>query len=106
SHRLGGALLLVVAVHSLLDGVPLAFPQGAAALSAALLLHKVPEGLAIAAVARASGFPLPQAIAVTAAVEGCTLVGAALGVALGHAHGAVLAAGMGLVAGSFLSLVA
>lgn len=106
--RPGLPLLTVVAIHSLLDGVGLATPEESATalFSLAVVLHKLPEGLAIAAVARSGGASRRAAVALTAAVESCTFLGLLLGVALG-AHGTVpFGWGLGLVAGSFGYLVA
>jgi ZIP family zinc transporter/zinc and cadmium transporter len=98
-------LLVVIAVHSCLDGLPLAgtraHPESAGPVFIALLAHKVPEGLAIAAVLRAAGRSVASAIGLTALVESCTFVGLALGLAL-NLNGALLNFGLALVAGSFL----
>jgi len=107
---LGAPLLVVVAVHSALDGLALSgagqngHEHTAGLLSLALLLHKLPEGMAVAAVLRSQGYGIARAVTVTALVEGLTLVGVALGVTL-LPHGAgLLAALTGGVGGSFVYL--
>jgi zinc transporter ZupT len=106
--RLGTPFFIVVALHSGLDGIPLAGTGShhtAELFSMAVLFHKLPEGMAIAALSRAGGRSLPAALGLTAAIESCTLVGLAFGVVLGLAHGPFLGLGLGAVAGSFLCLV-
>lgn len=111
-HRLRWPLVVVVALHSFLDGLPLTrqisdpgAAYGTELLSAAMLLHKLPEGLAIAVLARASGLNLPAALGLTTAVESCTLLGASAGLLLGQAHSPALGLALALTAGSFLWLV-
>lgn len=99
-------LLAIVAVHSALDGVALGGPHGAAEVSLAVLLHKFPEGLAVAAVCRAAGAGVGGALLRTVAVEACTFAGLLAAGALGRAPEGVLGAAVAVVAGSFLYLVA
>jgi zinc transporter ZupT len=106
----GPPLLLIMGFHSSLDGVALATAAGAhdsgEVVSLAILLHKLPEGLAIASVCRLSGRSILASIALTALVEGATLLGLALGLAVGTVAVPALGAGLGLVAGTFISLAA
>lgn len=105
---IGAPLLLVVAVHCVLDGLALTgsgqHGHTAELMSLALLVHKLPEGMAMAAVLRSQGQGVGRAIGITALVEGLTLVGVLLGATL-LAHGAwFLAALTGGVGGSFVYL--
>lgn len=106
---LGLPLLLVVGLHSLLDGVALAGGAGghheAELLSLAVLAHKVPEGMAIAAICRSGGLNAGKALGVTALVEACTFAGVALALFAGMIGQPLLGAALGVVAGSFLYLV-
>lgn len=102
---IGAPLLLVVAVHCLLDGLALTgsgrHGHTAELMSLALLVHKLPEGMAVAAVLRSQGRGVGAAIGITALVEALTLAGALLGATL-LAQGAwLLAALTGAVGGSF-----
>jgi zinc and cadmium transporter len=108
-----GALLTATAVHSFLDGWSLrAFsvqPFASVAVPLGLALHKVPEGLALGLITRRSMSSISKALAVSAGVEGLTLIGAliepgvnASGTAkFGNWWTAIVLA---IVAGSFLFL--
>jgi zinc transporter ZupT len=67
----------------------------------ALLAHKLPEGAAIAALARGTGASPGRALAITAAIQACTVVGYAGG-AVAPWSAPALGTALGLVAGSFL----
>ncbi len=106
-------LLLTAALtlHSLMDGVAIAMGDGAGRVNLALLtavsLHKLPEGLALALLLRASGMGAQAAFVRTAAVEASTLLGGLLGAgALRDASPAVLGAVFAHVGGGFLFLAA
>lgn len=108
SPGVGAPLLAAVAAHSLLDGVAL---TGASLhghtlelFTLALLLHKLPEGMAVAAVLRSQGRTPTAALGVTALVEALTPAGAWLGIALLGQATWLLAALTGAIAGSFLYL--
>jgi zinc transporter ZupT len=104
---LGPPLLAVVALHSLLDGLPLAsghHHHHAEIVSLVVLLHKFPEGMAVAAVCRARGQSAPLALGITAAVQAATFGGAALGALLGEEAAPVFALALAGVAGSFAYL--
>jgi zinc transporter ZupT len=107
--RVGTPLLWVAALHSVLDGFALADPHAhaeeAGLLSAAILLHKAPEGLAIGALFRAAGRTFPAALGLTAAVQSCTFIGAVGGALIGAAPPLLVGIAMAGVAGSFLYLV-
>ena len=107
--QLGIPLLAVLALHSGLDGFAL-ISEGAGrsfgdVLSLAVLIHKLPEGLAIAALSRAAGQSLARALGTTAAIECCTFVGLLLAWRFGATPGPALGAAVGAVAGSFLCVV-
>jgi ZIP family zinc transporter len=104
---LGLPVLIVVALHSLLDGLALTASHGHHSeelLAAVLLVHKLPEGMVVAAVLRTQGRSLPAAIGLTAVVEAMMLLGVPLGSVVGIAGHAGLGAMMGAVGGSFLYL--
>lgn len=104
---LGLPVLIVVALHSILDGLALTASHGHHSeelLAAVLLVHKLPEGMVVAAVLRTQGRSLPAAIGLTAAVEAMMLLGLPLGTLFGAAGHAGLGAMMGAVGGSFLYL--
>jgi zinc transporter, ZIP family len=108
--RLGIPLLVVVSVHSALDGLALV-GEGRAhvgdvdLISMAVLLHKLPEGMAVAAVCRSLGMSAASALVVTAFVEACTFAGLLAGLLIGSIGERALSLGVGVVAGTFLYLV-
>ena len=108
-----GPLLAATAVHSFLDGWSVRAlsvqPFASVAVPLGLALHKVPEGLALGLLTRRSMSSASKALAVSAGVEGLTLVGAIVepGVnASGTARFGVwwTAIVLAIVAGSFLFL--
>jgi zinc transporter ZupT len=104
---LGLPVLIVVALHSMLDGLALTASHGQHSeelLAAVLLIHKLPEGMVVAAVLRTQGRSLPAAIGLTALVEAMMLLGVPLGSMVGVAGQAGLGVMMGAVGGSFLYL--
>ena len=87
-HGFAGPLVAAAALHSLLDGwsvgtVQLTVPLGLrVAVPLAVALHKIPEGIALGGILRASVKSRPIALAWCALAEGTTLAGGALGLAL------------------------
>jgi zinc transporter ZupT len=87
-HGFAAPLILATACHAFLDGWGIATSQwaGAAglvtALPVALALHKIPEGIALGALLRASLRSRPWAFGWCAATESMTVLGAAAGLAL------------------------
>lgn len=86
-HGFALPLLLATAIHAVVDGWGLvAVPQAAhtpgagTAFSAALLLHKIPEGLALGTILRASVDREWVALALSVLVEFGTIAGGAAGV--------------------------
>ncbi len=88
-HGFAGPLIIAAAVHSFLDGwsiatVQLTVPLGLrVAVPLAVALHKIPEGIALGAILRASVKSRSIAFTWAALAEGATLVGGALGLAMG-----------------------
>jgi len=86
-HGFALPLLAATAIHAVVDGwglatVPLAAhaPGAVTAFSAALLLHKIPEGLALGTILRAAVDREWTALALAALVESATVIGGAAGV--------------------------
>jgi zinc transporter ZupT len=84
-HGFAGPLILAAALHSFLDGwsiatVQLHVPLGLrVAVPVAIGLHKLPEGIALGGILRASVKSRAAAMAWCTLAEGTTLVGGALG---------------------------
>lgn len=107
---LGPLLLAVLALHCILDGLALgegrhAPNRAGEVLSLAVLVHKLPEGVAIAAICRTSGLAVRGALMTTLGIESFTFVGALLGLALGLTARPVLGLALGIVTGAFLYLM-
>lgn len=109
-HGFAGPLLTAAAVHAFLDGwglvtVGLAakdLPHAGSAVAAAVMLHKVPEGLALGAIVRAAvGRPV-KAVALVGLAELATIAGGAFGFWLTPA--AWLSYPLALAGGTFLFL--
>ena len=88
-HGFAGPLILAAAVHSFVDGwsiatAQLAVPLGLrVAVPVAVALHKIPEGLALGGILRASVKSRAAATMWAVLVEGATLAGGALGLIAG-----------------------
>lgn len=85
-HGFAGPLLTATAVHAFVDGWGLVAvqrglhnPGAGMVVAAALFLHKIPEGLALGTIMRASVHRAAMAVALAAAVEFCTIAGGATG---------------------------
>ena len=84
-HGFAGPLIGAAAIHSFLDGWSIATVQSAAplgirvAVPLAVALHKVPEGIALGGILKASMRSRPAALAGCALAEGTTLAGGVLG---------------------------
>lgn len=75
-------LALVLTLHAFVDGMAVSQDGGVRAtmpILLAILLHKLPEGLALSALLRASGRTAKSAFGVTALIEMATLAGGAFG---------------------------
>ena len=108
--RLGGflvPLLAAVAIHAFVDGWGLVAARSVAPgagkpLAVAILLHKIPEGLTLGAVTRASFDRTGPALAWCIAVEMATLIGGATGLWL--TPGVWVSYPLAVAAGTFLFL--
>lgn len=85
-HGFATPLLAATAIHAFVDGWGLVAiqlgthtPGAGMAFALALFLHKIPEGLALGTILRASMHNAWTAFALCAAVEGATIVGGATG---------------------------
>ena len=85
-HGFAAPLLIATAIHAFVDGWALVAvesgtrtPGAGTAFAAALLLHKIPEGLALGTLLRASVDRATTAFALCAAVELTTVAGGATG---------------------------
>jgi zinc and cadmium transporter len=92
-HGFAGPLLAATTIHAFVDGWGLVAvqagthtPGAGIVVAAALLLHKIPEGLAIGTILRASMHRAWSAFALCAAVEFSTVVGGATGLWLTPAN--------------------
>jgi zinc transporter ZupT len=87
-HGFATPLVLAAAFHAFLDGWSIATSQSAGAaglrlsLPLALILHKIPEGLALGAILRASLASRGMVFGWCLAAESVTLLGAASGLAM------------------------
>jgi zinc transporter ZupT len=86
-HGFAAPLIVAAALHAFLDGWSIATSQSAAmglrvSLPLALSLHKIPEGIALGAILRASTSSRSRAFAWCLAAESATLLGAGSGVAM------------------------
>ena len=100
-------LLAAVAFHAFVDGWGLVAahtvtPGAGKALAAAILLHKIPEGLTLGAVTRASFDRIGSALGWCVAVEMATVAGGAAGLWL--TPGAWVSYPLAVAAGTFLFL--
>jgi zinc transporter ZupT len=100
-------LLAAVAIHAFVDGwglvaVRTATPDAGKPLVLAILLHKIPEGLTLGAMTRASFDGAGQAVAWCVAVELATVAGGAAGLWLTPA--AWVSYPLAVAAGTFLFL--
>src|SRR5262249_58422 len=102
-HGFAIPLLIASGLHSMLDGWGIAGIGKALAIGVAF--HKVPEGIALGVIARASLRTRTAAIAWCVAAEGATLLGGALETFAGPRLGIVtLDAILAMAGGSFLFL--
>ena len=87
-HGFAGPLIVAAALHSFLDGwsvatAQLSLPLGLRiAVPLAVALHKVPEGIALGGILRASMKPAGAALGWCLLAEGATLVGGVAGLTL------------------------
>ncbi|HXE64718.1 MAG TPA: ZIP family metal transporter [Bryobacteraceae bacterium] len=103
SHGFSGPLIIGTAIHSFVDGWGMTATHGAAeALTAVLLLHKIPEGLALGAILRMSAQKPGRAALLALLAESPTIVGGWIGLHVAQANW--LDYPLSLVAGAYLFL--
>ena len=113
SHGFSTPLVVATAIHAFVDGwgmlaIPNADPHaasghaGSGAIVIALLLHKIPEGLALGAILRMSEQKPGRAFVVAILAEGPTVIGGMVG--LWVAQATWLDYPLALVAGAYLFL--
>lgn len=110
-HGFAAPLLIAAAIHSTLDGWSIVTAQAAAhtgtrlALPLAMVLHKIPEGIALGAILRASVASRWQALFWSVLCESGTLLGGGAGIGLAPILGqAWIAYPLGIAAGTFVYL--
>jgi len=87
-HGFAGPLIAAAALHAFLDGWAIATVQSTAplglrvAVPLAVVLHKLPEGIALGGILRASMGSRARAMGWCAVAEGVTLLGGALGLVM------------------------
>jgi zinc transporter ZupT len=87
-HGFAAPLVIAAAIHATLDGWSIVTAQAAApagvrlALPLAMVLHKIPEGIALGAILRAAVASRWSAFSWCVLCEGCTLAGGAAGLGL------------------------
>jgi zinc transporter ZupT len=86
-HGFAAPLIIATAFHAFLDGWSIATSQwagtvGLGSLPLALGLHKIPEGVALGAILRASVGPRISAFGLCLLTESATLLGAGLGLVM------------------------
>jgi len=103
SHGLSGPLVIGTALHSFVDGWGMTAAHGAGqALTAVLLLHKIPEGLALGAILRMSAQKRGRALLLAIVAESPTIIGGWIGLRVAQANW--LDYPLSLVAGAYLFL--
>lgn len=108
-HGFGPALLIAAGLHAAIDGWSVSAASGSATLGWAFVLavgvHKIPEGIALGAVARAALDSSKSALLWTAIAELMTLAGAGLEIVLAPYLGqTILHVLLALAGGAFLYL--
>lgn len=108
-HGFGAPLLIAAGVHAAIDGWSVVAANGSASLGGAFVLavavHKIPEGIALGVIARASLDSRRSALLWTAIAELMTLTGAGLEIVLAPYLGeAILHVLLALAGGSFIYL--
>ncbi|PYJ05051.1 MAG: hypothetical protein DME25_09160 [Verrucomicrobia bacterium] len=113
THRLaefGLAMMLALAIHCTIDGLALAAGHEEKAavdlsVTAAIWVHKFPEGLALGALLLGGGFGRTRMLGLVAAVESTTILGGLLGwFAFGSVPDLWLALALAHAAGGFFYL--
>lgn len=103
-------LLTALSIHSFLDGVALTsgigHQQGDESVFFAVLTHKFPEGLALAALMISSGYSKYKILTYVALVESTTILGAVSGFTIFHdlVSPVIISSVMAHIAGGFIFL--
>jgi zinc and cadmium transporter len=104
-HGFAGPLLIAASLHSMLDGWGAASTGAGQALAFGIAFHKIPEGIALGVMARASLPSRKAALAWVAIAEGATLLGGGFETILAPRLGVqTLDAVLAMAGGSFLFL--
>jgi zinc transporter ZupT len=110
-HGFAAPLITATSVHAFLDGWSMATAQSAGfsdlrlTLPLAVVLHKVPEGVALGAILWASMRSRPAAFAWAVIAESCTILGSLVGLALAPRLGVTwILYPLGLAGGCFFFL--
>lgn len=107
-HAIFGLTALVgIGVHSLFDGFAIAVgfefsPVLGLSIAGAVLVHRFPDGISVAAVALSNRYPRPRIWLLLAAIGALAILGAVVGLGMGTASTVVLGAALGISAGTFL----
>jgi zinc and cadmium transporter len=105
-EKFAGSLVAATAFHAFVDGWGMAATEGQAAvgsaIAAAILLHKIPEGLALGTMLRASSATTFEAVGLLLSAELPTVLGGAAG--LHAAPGAWVNYPLAITGGTFLFL--
>ncbi|HVV43622.1 MAG TPA: ZIP family metal transporter [Bryobacteraceae bacterium] len=103
SHGFSGPLVIATAIHSFVDGWGMTATHGAGgALTAVLLIHKIPEGLALGAILRMSAQKPGRAALLAIVAESPTIIGGWIGLRVAQASW--LDYPLSLAAGAYLFL--
>ncbi len=99
-------LITALSIHSLLDGMALSTGINNESILAAILTHKFPEGLALAALMLSSNYPKPKIFLYVTLVESTTVIGSIVGTYLFQSKisPVILDAIMAHIAGGFVYL--
>lgn len=107
-HRVGYGAMIALSLHSLADGLAIAFsfissPTLGVAVASAVLAHKFSDGMTLSTLFLSSTHSLRKTLALVAALSLATPLGVLLGLSAGSwVGGTVLASLLGLAAGGFL----
>ena len=108
SHGFSGPLVTATSIHAFVDGWGMMAIRGSSehevsrAILAALLLHKIPEGLALGAILRMSAGSFARAAALAVLAESPTLIGGLVGIRAAQA--AWIGYPLALAGGAYLFL--
>lgn len=107
-HHMGYGAMVALTLHSLADGLAIAFsfissPTLGVAVASAVLAHKFSDGMTLSTLFLTSTHSLQKTLALVVALSMATPLGVGVGMSAGNwASGSVLASLLGLAAGGFL----